>query len=314
MPVAGVVPAAPPGGRLERLPVLDPARSRRARTPRTPGPRRSRWPARSTPAGAAASTGRRPGRAAPCRARASAGSSSSPRARARARAAASHPRSAAASCTCGGRARPRRTPGATYPAGAADGTRRRGTAMGLTLAHGVRWQAYRYGSPVLRRARFAATIARRRAARCAACAEAERRRLVRRVLASRAEPTARAELALLGTGSLGQIRRGGAWDLSLVDDALADVLLDRHPPWLASWAAWMLRSRAARAEVAGRAQRSCARARSNGRRTALLRRAAGDVMRCRATAPPTLLRRDRGALERRRLGPRSRYGGATTTA
>ena len=72
--------------------------------------------------------------------------------------------------------------------------------------------------------------------------EAERRRLVPE-LSHPGGTDGAYELALLGTGSLGQIRRGGAWDLSLVADAdIADVLLDRRPSWLASWAAWILRA------------------------------------------------------------------------
>ena len=72
--------------------------------------------------------------------------------------------------------------------------------------------------------------------------EAERRRLVPE-LSHPGGTDGAYELALLGTGSLGQIRRGGAWDLSLAADAdIADVLLDRRPSWLASWAAWILRA------------------------------------------------------------------------
>jgi len=70
--------------------------------------------------------------------------------------------------------------------------------------------------------------------------EAERRRLVPE-LSHPGGTDGAYELALLGTGSLGQIRRGGAWDLSLAADAdIADVLLGRRPSWLASWAAWIL--------------------------------------------------------------------------
>ena len=121
----GVVPAAPPGGRLDRLPVLDPAEpGLRERLGLLADDDHARL-ARSRPAGAAPSRGTRRGRAAPCRARASAGSSSSRRATARARAAASRPTSAAASCTCGGRARPRprtvRRPGAATRRGSPRG-------------------------------------------------------------------------------------------------------------------------------------------------------------------------------------------------
>ena len=55
--------------------------------------------------------------------------------------------------------------------------------------------------------------------------------------------TAPWRLALLGTASLGQLRRVGAWELVLADAGLAAaVLVERRPGWLATWADWMLRA------------------------------------------------------------------------
>ena len=125
VPLAVVVPAPPPGGRLERRPVVE--------RPDAGARERLGLLAHHDHARAADRVGQPAGRVEEraevelvARRRARAGSSSSCGATARARAAASRRWSAAASCRCGGRARPRRRP--ARPAGA--GSRRPGGSSG----------------------------------------------------------------------------------------------------------------------------------------------------------------------------------------
>lgn len=53
-----------------------------------------------------------------------------------------------------------------------------------------------------------------------------------------------ARMGVLPTASLTEMRRLGVWSFTWFDiDLAVGVLLDRRPPWLGSWAAWMLTGR-----------------------------------------------------------------------